>query len=230
MGDEIAKKAFVLPVRLIVKFFLTADIITLLIQMSGGGLMASGGDMASLGNKAMLVGLIVQVLTFSFFTLVLLIFGWRVHRRYSHLVHPNTPFKINRFNPFSIEPVSDWRVLFWILVITCVGIEVRCVFRILEGIGGHDSYLAVHEVFFYLFDCVPLWISMTLFAYVWPLRVIDGVAMEGSTTRFDSRHEVFRRISTHEDANVSFTSEGPYDSKYGGRPQSGDVPLYPYRA
>lgn len=39
---------------------------------------ASGGDMANLGEKMMLVGLILQVVTFGLFIMVLAHFGFKV--------------------------------------------------------------------------------------------------------------------------------------------------------
>lgn len=34
--------------------------------------------------------------------------------------------------------------------------------------------IAQNEVWLYLFDAAPLWISMTLFVFVWPPRYING--------------------------------------------------------
>ena len=59
---------------------------------------------------------------------------------------------------FGKSPVRDWRILFWVLLSTCVGIVVRCVFRAIEYAGGYDSYLASTEVFFYVLDALPLWV------------------------------------------------------------------------
>ncbi|BGP38662.1 hypothetical protein JCM10450v2_002612 [Rhodotorula kratochvilovae] len=194
MGDQIASSAFLVPVRFLLKFFVCSDVVTFLIQMGGGGLMAGGDkDKSELGTKVMIVGLIAQLISFGFYTIVLSVFGWRVHRHYGHLVRPTQPWRFTRFNPLSSAPVSDWRLLFWILVVTCVGILVRSVFRTIESAQGHDGYLATHEGWFYLFDALPLWIAMSLFAYCWPTRVFDGLTLGEGISPFADRHATFAR-------------------------------------
>lgn len=53
-----------------------------------------------------------------------------------HLVRPTDPWRPTRFNPLSAAPVSDWRLLYWILVVNCVCIIVRSIFRTIESAQG----------------------------------------------------------------------------------------------
>lgn len=49
-----------LPPRLFGRLFVWSDVITFLIQATGGGLQATGGANASLGDKIFLVGVVLQ--------------------------------------------------------------------------------------------------------------------------------------------------------------------------
>ncbi|GAA5836184.1 hypothetical protein JCM9279_002219 [Rhodotorula babjevae] len=223
MGDEVASTAFLVPIRFLLRFFLWSDVTTFFIQMSGGGLMAAGSSkMSNLGTKIMLVGLIAQTLSFIFFTLILVVFGLRVYCDHMHLVRPTESWRLSRFNPLSAAPSSDWRLLFWILVINCVCIIVRSIFRTIESAQGHDGYLATHEGYFYLFDALPLWIAMTLLAYCWPPRIFDGLVLVDGVSPFSNRHAAFaqgRRTPEDRRAMVYGQIDAEHDGK-GYAPES----------
>lgn len=78
LGEDVSSRCLLIRRTLLVKIFLGADIITFIIQGGAGGMSASGGDMANLGEKMMLVGLILQVVTFGLFVMVLAHFGFKV--------------------------------------------------------------------------------------------------------------------------------------------------------
>jgi hypothetical protein len=106
-------------------------------------------------------------------------------------------WKQQEFRFFSIfsRPIEDWRVLFYVICATCVAIIIRSIFRIAEYGGGYAScpiysmnrhtdhwvhnnratgYIAQHEVYFYLFDALLLYIAMGLFIVVWPVRCLNA--------------------------------------------------------
>jgi hypothetical protein len=35
-----------------------------------------------------------------------------------------------------------------------------------------QGYLSLHEAYFYIFDALPLWIAMSLYCVVWPVRAL----------------------------------------------------------
>ncbi|KAJ7143964.1 RTA-like protein, partial [Mycena epipterygia] len=152
------------------KLSLWSNIVTFLIQAAGVGLTATKDtNLTNVGNKVILVGLILQFLSFELFTCILFVFGWRVFHYFPSAwrVKSALPFKL-----FSRQPI-DWRILFYIMCLTCVGIIIRCIFRITEYAWGQDGIIATHEAYFYLFDSLPLWISMTLYCFVWPIRALS---------------------------------------------------------
>ncbi|KAJ7088125.1 RTA1 like protein-domain-containing protein, partial [Mycena epipterygia] len=150
---EVSDRCLLMRSSRIVKIFLWSDWATFMLQGNGGGLTANkNATVVNIGNKLVLAGLILQALSFLLFTCVLIVFGWRLLSR---------------------RPIDDWRILFYVMCITCIGISVRSVFRIAELAGGADGTIATHEGYFYLFDSLPLWISMTLYCFVWPVRALN---------------------------------------------------------
>ncbi|KAJ7183411.1 RTA1 like protein-domain-containing protein [Mycena filopes] len=150
----------------IVKIFVWSDVSTFLLQSSGGGLSASH---PTLGNTIALIGLITQALSFLLFTIVLLVFGFRVSKHFPEVWRGQhmRPFKI-----LSRQPIDDWRIVFYIMCTTCIGILIRSVFRVVEFAGGYNGRVATHEGFFYSLDALPLWIAMSLYCVVWPARAL----------------------------------------------------------
>jgi hypothetical protein len=60
-----------LPPYLVTRTFVTCDVITFLIQCTGGGMLASSTtdqSKADLGSHILIIGLVLQVITFGFFT------------------------------------------------------------------------------------------------------------------------------------------------------------------
>jgi hypothetical protein len=65
--------------------FVTCDVITFLIQCAGGGLLASANSdqsKANLGSHILVVGLVLQVITFGFFAVASMWFVYKMkHQR-----------------------------------------------------------------------------------------------------------------------------------------------------
>lgn len=77
LGEDIATDCLILPARRLVKLFVISDISTFLIQAAGGG-MSAIASIEKVGEKIALAGLILQLVSFFSFTVVLIIFGFRV--------------------------------------------------------------------------------------------------------------------------------------------------------
>ncbi|GAA5821316.1 hypothetical protein JCM11251_004567 [Rhodosporidiobolus azoricus] len=176
MGEDVVKNCLFLPIRFIVKFFVWVDVITFLIQAAGGGASAGGGKIAEVGPHIALAGLIVQLVSFGLFMVLLVVFAFRVRSRFPHLGSPVPAFSFRNYSMFKTDLVNDWRVLFWALLISSIGIMVRCVFRTIEYAQGYSGYLLVHEVYFYVLDALPLFLAMSLYAWLWPTRVVEGAS------------------------------------------------------
>ncbi|GAA5976299.1 hypothetical protein JCM10908_005447 [Rhodotorula pacifica] len=201
MGDE-AMHCLLLPATRIAKFFIWSDVVTFALQAAGGGLSTSNAESSQrMGPKITLAGLAIQLASFLFFTITLLTFGFRLLRRPAYR-NPPQPFSFRGYKFWSNTLVYDWRPAFFVLALTCIGILVRSVFRLIEFSEGYYGYLAVHEGYFYGLDALPLWLAMTLYCFFWPVRFIDGArevycgpeaTQVGTTSRDEESLEKGRR-------------------------------------
>ncbi|KAJ7622039.1 RTA1 like protein-domain-containing protein [Roridomyces roridus] len=172
-SERITSRALLVRPSLIVKIFIISDVLTFLIQASGGSLSTSHNiNTSNLGTNVTIVGLVLQLVSFVFFATLTFVFGWRVQREFPRAWN-------SRADPLPLsftgtESSNNWRLLYWTMCITCIGILIRSVFRIAELSGGYLGFLALHEGFFYIFDASVLWISMTLYCFVWPTRFLGG--------------------------------------------------------
>lgn len=67
------KRIYRIPVGKLTRIFVVCDVVTLLIQASGSGIASSGnwkGKMADVGNNVLIVGLAIQLATFTFFVVI----------------------------------------------------------------------------------------------------------------------------------------------------------------
>ncbi|KAJ6542390.1 RTA1 like protein-domain-containing protein [Mycena vulgaris] len=77
--EEVSQSCLLIRPSRIVKFFVWSDGITFFLQASGGGLTATkNASTANIGNKITMIGLSLQLASFALFTVLILVFGWRV--------------------------------------------------------------------------------------------------------------------------------------------------------
>ncbi|KAJ9121444.1 hypothetical protein QFC24_004782 [Naganishia onofrii] len=131
---------------------------------------AVGGSIASTGEKISLVGLIAQACSFGLFTILLLVFGYKVRKTSPEKWH-NAVSDRKMGSRFAWR--RDWTVLYRVLIATCVGYLVRSIFRIAEYAQGYFGYLATHEGYFYCLDALPILLCIACFAFIWPPIVFD---------------------------------------------------------
>ncbi|KAJ7072880.1 RTA-like protein, partial [Mycena amicta] len=164
----------------IVKIFVWSDVLTFLLQAAGGSLTTSKNhSAANLGNTIAIVGLVLQAASFGLFTVVLVVFAYRVRQRFPQAWGPYR-LQLEELSPiFSPAPIDDWRILLGVVGVTCIGILTRSIFRIVEFSGGFTGTVATHEGYFYAFDALPLWLSMTLYCTSWPLRFVHNRRQSG---------------------------------------------------
>ncbi|CAK5283642.1 unnamed protein product [Mycena citricolor] len=180
----VARCLAIKPTR-VVKIFVWSDALTFFLQVSGGGLTSSHNvSQANLGSKIALIGLILQAVSFLLFTFLVFTFAHHVESDYPQIWHPKTSVPVRIL---STEPIDDWRILVFIMSVTCVGILTRSVFRIAEFAGGYSGRVATHEGYFYLLDALPLLLTMSLYALVWPTRFFHPAAEKAARLRGSSQ-------------------------------------------
>ncbi|KAL2875435.1 hypothetical protein SGCOL_009345 [Colletotrichum sp. CLE4] len=141
-----------LPVPWVTKIFVTGDIVSFTMQAGGGGIQAAGTlELYDIGEKIIIVGLLVQIVVFGFFIVTTILFHRRIIRK------PTT---------VAIEGIIPWRRYLWVLYSTSLIILVRSIFRVIEYLQGNRGYLISHEMFLYIFDTILMIAVMATFL-VW---------------------------------------------------------------
>ncbi|KAF9233495.1 RTA1 like protein-domain-containing protein [Melanogaster broomeanus] len=143
----------------VAQYLVLSDVATFLIQGGGGGLAASTDPTNNrIGTDTLLLGLTLQTISFAVF-IMLLVHAYR--RLVKGGVRP------------SKEP---WGIVLRTLIFSSAMFMVRCIYRVTElaqTIGG-GNYLATHEVFFYVFDALPLLIGICTYIVFWPSKYLVG--------------------------------------------------------
>jgi hypothetical protein len=133
--------------------FVISDIITFCIQATGGGMSTADG-MHNTGTSIFLAGLILQLISFALFTLLYLVFWFRVRKDTKIWNHPG------------------WKPLFFALGFTCIMFLTRSVFRTIELSEGYAGHLTIHEEYWAALDALPLVLGIAVYCYFWPPAIL----------------------------------------------------------
>ncbi|KAK1143704.1 hypothetical protein N8T08_006104 [Aspergillus melleus] len=152
------EKYSIIPIRWLTKLFVLGDVLSFLIQGGAAGMMIST-DLASLGNKLVIVGLVVQIIMFGLFIVTAVVFQVRM-----------------RMNPRPELYSANFRWKFHLVTLYIVSllIMVRSLFRVAEFIMGDDGYLLQNEWPLYVFDATLMWLVVVIFAIRYPGDVLNG--------------------------------------------------------
>ncbi|KZL81957.1 rta1 domain protein [Colletotrichum incanum] len=151
--------------RWLTKIFVSGDVLSLLLQSSGGGMMASAGEgnnMMEIGENVIIVGLFVQLAVFGFFIVTAALF----HRRMKLV--PTAK---------SHQPEIRWGYYLLTLYVTSVLIWVRSVFRVIEYLEGNKGHLMTNEVYVYIFDATLMFLVMVWMNWFHPSEI--GLLLRG---------------------------------------------------
>ena len=109
------------------------------------------------GQTIILIGLVLQIVSFLFFIVVAAIFHLRIRSMPTQkiLTEPNIP----------------WQKHMLALYATSFLILIRCVFRLVEYAQGREGTLMTHEIFLYIFDSVLMLGTMIILIIIHPSEV-----------------------------------------------------------
>lgn len=143
--------------RWLTKLFVAGDVVSFLLQGAGGGIQA-GGSLSSYtsGEHIIIGGLVVQILFFSLFMVVSVVFHTRMVR------YPTSRV---------VERDLRWQRNLYALYAGSLFILVRSVFRLAEYAEGNNGYLISHEWFLYVFDGCLMLGTMCIFAWFHPSEI-----------------------------------------------------------
>lgn len=143
-----------IPLKWLTKIFVIGDVLSFLMQGSGGGLMAKSNY--DIGEKLVIIGLFVQIGFFGLFIIVMGLFQYRVLRE------PSSCSITLRYQP---SKYRNWQMIIVTLFLCSVLIFVRSIVRVVEYLQGQEGYIISHEVFLYLLDGLPMFLNMLLFCF-----------------------------------------------------------------
>ncbi|KAH6673652.1 RTA1 like protein-domain-containing protein [Halenospora varia] len=144
------KRIYRIPVGKLTRIFVVCDVVTLLIQASGSGIASSGnwkGKMADVGNNVLIVGLAIQLATFTFFVVIVSKFH----------------FLTRKEGNVSDEAGHAWKKVLFAVYISSTLIIIRCIYRLVEFALGIWGYPFTHEWMFYVFEALPMLPAIAIF-------------------------------------------------------------------
>ncbi|KAK3293856.1 RTA1 like protein-domain-containing protein [Chaetomium fimeti] len=141
--------------RWLTRIFVTGDILALLIQSGAAGLMIVD-SMASIGEIAIIGGLIFHIIIFGVFCVTATLFHAKMRR---------DPVAA------SIPKELKWEQILHMLYASSGLIMARSIFRMIEFIMGQDGYLLSTEWPLYVFDSVPMFAVAVIFWWRFPSTV-----------------------------------------------------------
>jgi len=164
------------PTR-ITAIFIASDVTTFLIQAAGGSLSISSTNLqgAINGSHIFLAGLAAQLVSFLTFTTIYAIFLYRVHKHRPDIWTKDAGGKW----------YNDWRTLASALILSCIGILIRSLYRTIELSQGFEGHLATVEAFFYGLDTLPLFLAIVVYVPFWPGRFIPPQEAVPATAQVD---------------------------------------------
>ncbi|KAF8587695.1 RTA1-domain-containing protein, partial [Ramaria rubella] len=136
--------------------FVLLDVTAFIVQ-GGGATMLSSNDPKTieLGLHVYMGGVGLQELFIIFFSFLAISF----HKKVKNLNTGRT---------------TKWKPLLYTLYASLVLITIRVIFRLIEYSQGTFSTVTTHEAFFYCLDSVPVFISIMLFYFLHPGKVLVG--------------------------------------------------------
>ncbi|KAL4904307.1 hypothetical protein BDW74DRAFT_185630 [Aspergillus multicolor] len=160
-----AEKYALIKITRVTKTFVSGDVVSFLVQGTGAGMMAMGGDMASTAKGIVIAGLLIQIAVFGFFMVMSVIFEKRMKR-----CPTSTSMSMNGGQG------GDWKSHLYPLYAVSVLIMVRSVFRVIEYAMGQDGYLLANEWPMYVFDAVLMLGVMAIWGRWHPGSIRQEVA------------------------------------------------------
>ncbi|KAJ4298051.1 hypothetical protein N0V90_005950 [Kalmusia sp. IMI 367209] len=190
-----AESYSVVSVRWLTKIFVCGDIISFVVQGTGGGVMVTGNSMKT-GERIILGGLFVQIIIFGLFVVIAAMFHARLKRQPTQA---------------SLDRSSTWRSTMVMLYMVSALIMVRSIFRVVEYIMGSDGYPLRNEWTLYVFDAVLMFGVVA--AFTW--RFLGGVVPRKHSNR--DAEEVSMQLQDRVDGH------GPLIAVVGAGPGIGEA-------
>jgi hypothetical protein len=154
-----AEKHSIVRVSLLTKLFVGGDILAFIVQGGSASLLMIE-DLASIGKNMVIVGLVIQIVSFGLFMVTSAIF----HKRLA--------------GDLTLKALSTdlpWLRIMRLMYAISLMIMVRSIFRLVEYMQGMNGYCMRHEWTLYVFDSVPMVLSAILMLVYFPVKLRQTV-------------------------------------------------------
>ena len=151
------EKHSILPLKWLTKTFVIVDILSFFVQGGGAGIMAQGKESSfHLGQKIVIAGLVIQILSFGFFITVAVVFHLRLSRHAACILHGMSTLTLH---------ISA-------LYVTSAIILIRNLIRVIEYAQGNNGFIISHEYMLYIFDACFILAVVVIYALIHPGRFL----------------------------------------------------------
>ncbi|GAV51529.1 hypothetical protein ZYGR_0AD07120 [Zygosaccharomyces rouxii] len=164
-----AEKLLILPAKYNTLIMVLGDIFSLLLQASGGGLMANQSS-ANLGSHIVIGGLFVQIAFFGLFISNEFLFLMKIHK---------VPCEF-------VKPTKNAVVLINLLLLGSILIFIRSIVRTAEFIEGYYGVIMTHEWFLYVFGATPMFLTSLIYTLSMPWCNIFKIQEESTEVQQNS--------------------------------------------
>ncbi|RAK75334.1 RTA1 domain-containing protein [Aspergillus fijiensis CBS 313.89] len=158
-----AEHLSVIRVSRLTKTFVWGDVLSFIVQGNSSSLSVLG--YAQWGKVCVIVGLAIQLISFSIFWISAIVFERRIRR------NPT---------PESLQPGIPWKKTLYMLYAVSALIMIRSIFRIIEYVLGNSGYPLQHEWTMYILDSVPMAIVMIIYLTWYPSGIKAKTDIEAS--------------------------------------------------
>jgi hypothetical protein len=147
-----AENHSIVRVSLLTKLFVGGDVFAFVFQGGAAGMLMIQ-DLASIGKSMVILGLVIQILSFGLFMVTSAIFHKRV---------------VNDLTLKTFSADINWPRIIKLLYAISMMIMIRSIFRLIEYVQGMEGYCMSHEWTLYIFDSVPMVLSSALLIVYFP--------------------------------------------------------------
>ncbi|KAG1783275.1 RTA1-domain-containing protein [Suillus placidus] len=169
-----------LPVRWLTLIFVLSDVSTFVIQAVGASMTTSTVyDSALTGLHIFLAGLVLQLASFIFFSVIYARFLYKVRAEEQAIWMRDS----------KQHWINDWRTLAAAAAVSCITILIRSCYRVAEIAQGFHGSLGSSEEAFYLGDTLPLLVAIVIYIPFWPGRFITA-ELAPSVNESQNDHEL----------------------------------------
>ncbi|KAK6903098.1 hypothetical protein I204_07763 [Kwoniella mangroviensis CBS 8886] len=178
-----AERLLIISPRKVLIFFVTADIVTTVIQVVGAALIGSSESAKVRGNPSsvtpeqandiLLAGLAIQCFSFTSFLLLLLLTIYRSHQpTYTHHLT-------------SITSLNKLRSFLYTILLTSLLILLRTTFRLAETGQGFFGFASTHESLFGTLEYLPVVLTLLIWGIL-PISKFVDLGQSRERERLDS--------------------------------------------